>query len=135
MPHGRRASALHAPPGAPIAGPFDARSLLGHSMLDDAFLRDPYPTYRALRDAAPLVWSDEFFGGAWLVSRHADVELVLRDARFSAQRTGGWVMRPVDEAEIRSYYAAHPNRVMAGCMPARFAPCTASRHALSVPTH
>ena len=98
MPHGRRASALHAPPGAPIAGPFDARSLLGHSMLDDAFLRDPYPTYRALRDAAPLVWSDEFFGGAWLVSRHADVELVLRDARFSAQRTGGWVMRPVDEA-------------------------------------
>jgi cytochrome P450 len=67
-------------------------------MLDDAFLRDPYPTYQALRDAAPLAWSDEFFGGAWLVSRHADVELVLRDARFSAQRTGGWVMRPADEA-------------------------------------
>lgn len=67
-------------------------------MLDGAFLRDPYPTYGALRDAAPLVWSDEFFGGAWLVSRHADVELVLRDARFSAQRTGGWVMRPVDAA-------------------------------------
>jgi cytochrome P450 len=67
-------------------------------MLDVAFLRDPYPTYRALREAAPLVWSDEFFGGAWLVSRHADVELVLRDARFSAQRTGGWVMRPADDA-------------------------------------
>ena len=98
MPHGRRASAFDAPPGAPIAGLVDARAVLGHSMLDDAFLRDPYPTYRALRDAAPLVWSDEFFGGAWLVSRHADVELVLRDARFSAQRTGGWVMRPVDEA-------------------------------------
>ncbi len=96
MPHGRRASAFDAPPGAPIAGTVDARAVLGHPMLDDAFLRDPYPTYRALRDAAPLVWSDEFFGGAWLVSRHADVELVLRDARFSAQRTGGWVMRSVD---------------------------------------
>ena len=98
MPHGRRASAFDAPPGAPIAGPLDARAVLGHPMLDDAFLRDPYPTYRTLRDAAPLVWSDEFFGGAWLASRHADVELVLRDARFSAQRTGGWVMRPVDAA-------------------------------------
>ena len=38
-------------------------------------------------------WSNEFFGGAWLLSRHADVEAVLRDdTRYSAQRTGGWVM-------------------------------------------
>ena len=96
MSHGRRASALEAPSGAALAGRLDARAVLGHSMLDAAFLRDPYPTYAALRGAAPLVWSDEFFGGAWLVSRHADVELVLRDARFSAQRTGGWVMRPAN---------------------------------------
>lgn len=78
------------------AGTPNARDLLGRPLLGSAFLRDPYPTYRTLRDAAPLVWSDEFFGGAWLVSRHADVELVLRDERFSAQRTGGWVMRPAD---------------------------------------
>ena len=109
MPHGRRASACDAPPGAPIAGPIDARALLGHSMLDAAFLRDPYPTYRALREAAPLVWSDEFFGGAWLVSRHADVELVLRDARFSAQRTGGWVMRPAEGAPT-DHAASHAGR-------------------------
>ena len=102
MPHGRRASAFDAPPGALIPRPLDARVVLGRSLLDDAFLRDPYPTYRALREAAPLVWSDEFFGGAWLVTRHADVELVLRDARFSAQRTGGWLMRPAD--------AEHPDR-------------------------
>ena len=98
MPRGRRVSAFDAPPGAPVSGRLDARAVLGHSMLDDAFLSDPYPIYRVLRDAAPLVWSDEFFGGAWLVTRHADVELVLRDARFSAQRTGGWVMRPADVA-------------------------------------
>lgn len=98
MPDRRRASAVPAPPGASIPRSLDAREVLGREMLDPEFLRDPYPTYRALRDAAPLAWSDEFFGGAWLVSRHADVELVLRDARFSAQRTGGWVMHPADEA-------------------------------------
>lgn len=96
MPERRRAAALHAPPGALIDRPPDARAVLGHPVLDDAFLSDPYPTYRVLREAAPLVWSDEFFGGAWLVSRHADVEWALRDARLSAQRTGGWVMHPAD---------------------------------------
>ncbi len=60
-------------------------------LVDAAFLADPYPAYRALREAGPIHWSEEFFGGAWLLTRHADVEGVLRDARFSAQRTGGWV--------------------------------------------
>ena len=60
-------------------------------IIDAAFLANPYPAYRALRDAGPIHWSEEFFGGAWLLTRHADVELVLRDPRFSAQRTGGWV--------------------------------------------
>jgi len=59
--------------------------------MDAAFLANPYPTYDALRQAGPIHWSEEFFGGAWLLTRHADVELVLRDPRFSAQRTGGWV--------------------------------------------
>ncbi|MBY0469334.1 MAG: cytochrome P450 [Burkholderiaceae bacterium] len=99
MPDRRRVSAFDAPPGAHnIPGRLDARALLGREVIDDAFLRDPYSTYRVLREAAPLVWSDEFFGGAWLVTRHTDVELVLRDARFSAQRTGGWVMRSADVA-------------------------------------
>ena len=62
-----------------------------HPLVDAAFLANPYPTYQALREAGPIHWSDEFFGGAWLLTRHADVEQVLRDARFSAARTGGWV--------------------------------------------
>jgi cytochrome P450 len=70
---------------------------LGRTLVDAEFLRDPYPTYHALREAGPVHWSDEFFGGAWLLTRHADVEAVLRDTRFSAQRTGGWVMQD-DEA-------------------------------------
>ncbi|MGT2460162.1 hypothetical protein ACU4GI_46615 (plasmid) [Cupriavidus basilensis] len=44
-----------------------------------AFLRDPYPLYRELREAGPIHWSEEFSGGAWLLTRHEDVEAVLRD--------------------------------------------------------
>ncbi len=62
-------------------------------MIDAAFLQDPYPAYRALREAGPVHWSEDFFQGAWLLSRHADVEFALRDPCFSAQRTGGWVKR------------------------------------------
>jgi cytochrome P450 len=46
----------------------------------------------SLRDGPPLRWHKAFFGGAWVLSRHADVEAALRDPRLSAQRTGGWVM-------------------------------------------
>ncbi len=67
-------------------------SPLGRPMIDDEFLENPYPTYEVLRDAGPIHWSDELFGGAWLLTRHEDVETMLRDPRFSARRTGGWVM-------------------------------------------
>ncbi|MEJ7138479.1 cytochrome P450 [Amphibiibacter pelophylacis] len=53
--------------------------------------RDPYPHYARLRGSGPLHWSPQFFGGAWLVTGHDDCEAVLRDPRFSAQRTGGWI--------------------------------------------
>lgn len=62
-----------------------------HQVVDAAFLANPYPAYQTLREAGPIHWSEEFFGGAWLLTRHADVEQVLRDTRFSAARTGGWV--------------------------------------------
>jgi len=86
----RHATGRSPPPGAPIAS--DRIGRAGRPLIDDAFLQDPYPTYAALRDAGRVLWSDDFFGGAWLVSHHADVEHVLRDAAFSARRTGGWVM-------------------------------------------
>jgi cytochrome P450 len=69
-------------PEAADAPPFDA-----------AFLHDPYPTYRRLRAAGPVLWRDDVFQGAWVLTRHADIELALRDPRFSSQRTGGWVKR------------------------------------------
>ncbi|MFS2215988.1 cytochrome P450 [Telluria sp. Tellsp104] len=69
-------------PDASDTAPFDA-----------AFLHDPYPTYRRLRAAGPVLWRDDVFQGAWVLTRHADIELALRDPRFSSQRTGGWVKR------------------------------------------
>ncbi|HSV71876.1 MAG TPA: cytochrome P450 [Methylibium sp.] len=69
----------------------------GAAPLGAGFADDPYPTYRAWREAGPVLWSEDFFGGAWLVSRHAEVAQVLRDPRLSARRTGGWVMQDDDD--------------------------------------
>lgn len=41
---------------------------------------DPYPVYDRLRREDPLAWHDD--SGVWLVSRHADVDRVLRDRRL-----------------------------------------------------
>jgi cytochrome P450 len=68
------------------------------------FFQNPYPAYAALREAAPLHWSEEFFGGAWLVMRHADVEVALRDPRLSAQRTGSWAQKdPTLRRQLRGF--------------------------------
>ncbi|TMH04352.1 MAG: cytochrome P450, partial [Betaproteobacteria bacterium] len=86
-----------------------AGSPLGRRLVDEDFLDDPYPTYQALREAGPIHWSDEFFGGAWLLTRHDDVEMMLRDARFSARRTGGWVMGTGDgaRAELKGFQSLY----------------------------
>jgi cytochrome P450 len=43
-------------------------------------LDDPYPTYARLRAEAPLWWHEDT--GMWLVSRHRDVDALLRDRRL-----------------------------------------------------
>lgn len=49
------------------------------SFLDPAFIADPYPFYRSLRESAPVAKSPM---GFWLVSSYAEAALVLRDRRF-----------------------------------------------------
>src|SRR3954470_3258414 len=49
---------------------------------DPAVLVDPYPEYARLRAAGPLARG---FGGQWVLSRHADVDAVLRDRRLTKQ--------------------------------------------------
>jgi len=73
-------------------------------LIDAAFLANPYPAYAALRDAGPIHWSDEFFGGAWLLTKHDDVEMALKDPHFSAQRTGAWVKdREEERGELSGF--------------------------------
>jgi pimeloyl-[acyl-carrier protein] synthase len=44
---------------------------------DPGFLADPYPTYRALREQAPVLWADHLH--SWVVSRYDDVASCLRN--------------------------------------------------------
>ncbi len=58
--------------------------------LDPAFIADPYPTYRRLREDAPVF---RLPLGMWVVSRYADVALVLRDKRFGKNFKGNMERR------------------------------------------
>jgi cytochrome P450 len=44
-----------------------------------AFFADPYPVYAGLRSTAPVFWHEPWQG--WVVTRYADVQAVLQDAR------------------------------------------------------
>lgn len=58
---------------------------LSFDMYDRDLYASPYPTFRRLRDEAPLYFNEEY--GFWAVSRHADVGRVLGDREtFSSAR-------------------------------------------------
>jgi cytochrome P450 len=53
-------------------------------LTDPGFTQDPHPAYRALRETAPVCWSEAW--GAWLITRYDDVVTTLRDdERFSSK--------------------------------------------------
>ena len=61
---------------------------------DPQFVRDPYPTYRRLRDEHPVYRMEET--GFWLVTRYEDVSRALSDfATFSSARGNTTVDTPV----------------------------------------
>lgn len=54
-------------------------------MYDAAFIADPYPYYRSLRESDPVHFDAE--RGTWLLTRYRDVTTVLRDdVTFSAEQ-------------------------------------------------
>ncbi|WP_307828432.1 cytochrome P450 [Antrihabitans sp. YC2-6] len=53
---------------------------------DYDFHEDPYPTYRRLREEAPIYRNDEL--GFWALSRHVDVSAAFRDAKRLSSANG-----------------------------------------------
>ena len=50
------------------------------SLMDPAFLDDPYPTLAAMREASAVHHDEQT--GRWFITRHADVRACLRDRRL-----------------------------------------------------
>jgi cytochrome P450 len=77
---------------------------------------DPYPTYKRLREEAPVFWSDTFNG--WVITRYDDVVKTFMDAaRF---RNGGR-FEPVFDAlpaELHDEFAAMRNHFQHGVISA-----------------
>jgi cytochrome P450 len=76
--------------------------------LDPLFLQDPFPFYARLRREAPVTFAPAFH--FWLVSRYADVQTALKDARTYSSRD---TLRPPVEL---------PREVMAIVQPAGYRP-------------
>ena len=53
---------------------------IGFDPADPGFIADPYPVYRQLREHYPVLWNDAT--GQWLISRHREVDRLLRDRRL-----------------------------------------------------
>ena len=58
--------------------------------LDPAFIADPYPFYRRLRETAPVFKTPQ---GFWLITRYEDVAFALRDKRFGKDFVGNMKRR------------------------------------------
>ncbi len=58
--------------------------------LDPAFIADPYPFYRRLRETAPVFKTPQ---GFWLITRYEDVAFALRDKRFGKDFAGNMKRR------------------------------------------
>ena len=63
----------------------DIRRVTFADLLRPDVLADPYPLFRRLRQEDPV--HEDPQGRGWIVSRYDDIEKVLADRRFSAQRT------------------------------------------------
>lgn len=76
--------------------------------LDPAFIADPYPFYRRLREAAPVFKAEQ---GFWLLTRYEDVAFSLRDKRFGKD-FAGTIRRRYGEDRLKEATIANLSRTM-----------------------
>src|SRR5262249_41334977 len=73
-------------------------------LTDPAFLEDPYPVYRRMRQHDPVYWSDAL--GHWVLTRYDDVPAATRHPALSSARTEAFVraqLRGSDPALAADY--------------------------------
>jgi cytochrome P450 len=80
---GAQASALARRAAAVVAS---GSAMVNYDPFSDAIFEDPYPTYRRLRDEAPLHYIGEY--DAWFVSRFQDVWDLEQDQRNLSSKHG-----------------------------------------------
>ena len=74
-------------------------------MFDRAFIANPYPQYHEWLKRGRVVWSPDFFGGAWVLPHHKDnTELLRESERLTTEKAGSLVAQfpPEYHAELRS---------------------------------
>lgn len=89
----------------------------GFDPLDPDVLRDPYPTYRALRDASAVLWDERH--RSWLVTGHvAAVETLSRLEAFGSDPSRVGESAPADARSIMNtdppLHAAHRRAALEG---------------------
>ncbi len=74
---------------------------------DPAFFQDPYPAYRAIREACPVFFWEEY--GHWCCAGHTEVNAIFRDRRFGrdipaqSKAALGWPESPEDLAPFYAF--------------------------------
>lgn len=68
-----------------------------------AFIEDPYPTFRWMRENEPVYKYRTLGDDEWILTRHADIRAVLTDKRFGIENLGARVLQKIpfmpDEAD------------------------------------
>ena len=77
--------------------------------LDPAFIADPYPYYRRLREAARIVRTPP---GFWLVTHYEDAAFALRDKRFGKDFVGNMERRYGGSAAMKEPAIVNLSRTM-----------------------
>src|SRR5260370_25634254 len=90
------------------------RAPLEFNPLDPAFIADPYPFYRRLRETAPVFKTPQ---GLWLVTRYDDVTFALRDKRLGKDFVGNLQRRSGNPAPMVQPAGAHHPPTMLGLAP------------------
>lgn len=92
---------------APSIAPAPGAPPFANPLANPALLANPYPFYALLRQSNPVFRAPipvETGAGVWLLTRHAEVELALKDRRFSVDRSRADVAKLYPDRLPRAFF-------------------------------